>query len=99
MIGSKLQQTATWRRRTGQDQYGKPAFAPDATVACRWEWKRRMVRSISGDEVVSEARVFTRAAVGAGDVLVDPAGRAWTVIAAGPQYALDGSELFREVAL
>lgn len=99
MIGVYLAQTATWRRRTGQDEYGQPSFATDATIACRWEWKRRVVRSLAGDEVVSEARVFTRDTVLAGDVLVDPAGRAWTVITTSPQYALDGSELFREIAI
>lgn len=99
MIGQYLAQTATWRRRTGQDGYGVPTFAADASIACRWEWKRRLVRSLTGDEIVSEARVFTRDAVNAGDVLVDPAGRAWAVISASPQYGLDGSELFREVAL
>lgn len=99
MMGAYLAQTATWRRRTGQDGYGVPTFAADATITCRWEWKRRMVRSLTGDEIVSEARVFTRDAVNAGDVLVDPAGREWTVIGASPQYALNGSELFREVAL
>lgn len=99
MIGVYLSQTAVWRRRAGQDEYGKPTFAPDTSIACRWEWKRRLVRTLSGDEVVSEARVFLRDAVGAGDVLVDPAGRAWTVISASPQYALDGAELYREVAL
>ncbi len=99
MIGRYLAQTTTWRRRAGQDAYGKPTFAADETIACRWEWTRRMVRTLSGDEVVSEGRVFTRDVVNAGDMLVDPAGRAWTVIASSPQVALDGSELFREVAI
>lgn len=99
MIGRYLSQTATWRRRTGQDEYGKPTFAAGETIACRWEWKRRMVRTLSGDEAVSEGRAFTVAAVNAGDVLVDPAGRAWAVISASPQYGLDGAELFREVSI
>lgn len=96
MIGPYLSQTSVWKRRTGSDGYGAPTFSQTA-IPSRWEQKRTMVRDSKGDEVLSEARVYVTAAVTAGDELVDPDGRGWTVITVWIRRNLSGVEEFREV--
>lgn len=97
MIGDYCNQSVTWRHVTSRDEFNDPNYA-DQPIKVRWEAKRRLVRNAQGDQVVSEARVYTQAAVEPGDVLVY-AGREWPVIAVGHATGLDGTELFREVAV
>jgi len=98
VIGDYCNQSVTWRHVTSRDEFSDPSYAADQPIKVRWEAKRRLVRDGKGDQVVSEARVFTDAAVEPGDVLVY-GGREWPVIAVGQATGLDGSELFREVAV
>jgi hypothetical protein len=98
MIGDYLSQTAIWRHVTGRNEFGDPTYAPDQPVPVRWEPKLRLVRNAQGDQVVSEARVFTEASVEPGDVLVY-GGREWPIIAVGQVVGLDGAEIGREVAV
>ena len=97
MIGHLLQESAIWRARTGQDRHGKALLAADTVIACRWEWKRRIVKSQAGQDVVSEGRAFVTAPMSVGDHIVDPLGRAWTILAVSPHAGLGGRELYREV--
>lgn len=99
MITRFLQQAAIWKPAIGRDAYGTPQYGADTLIACRWEWKRRLVRNAAGQEVVSEGRVFLTAPVKVGDGLIDPEGRAWTVLTSSPQAGLAGRELYREVTI
>jgi len=98
MIQGYLNQTATWHKVIGQNEYSEPIFADPVTIKVRWEGKRRLVRDNEGREVVSEARVFCTEAVKPGDEL-EYDGRSWPVIAVSVVPGLDGSEQFREVAV
>lgn len=97
MIKRYLNQTATWKRVTGLNEYGEPITTNQA-IKVRWEGKRRLVRDKQGQEVVSEARVFCLEAVQPGDVLNDGA-RDWPVIAVSECPDLAGNVLYREVAV
>jgi len=98
MIKSYLNQTATWHKAIGQNEYGEPTFADPVSIKVRWEGKRRLVRNNEGREVVSEARVFCIEPIKPGDVLrYDD--RDWPVIAVSVVPGLDGTEQFREVAV
>lgn len=97
MILGKLNQTATWKQKTGQDAYSQPTFAADRTINVRWENKRRLVRNSKGQEVVSEARVFCIEAINPDDVFTF-GGRDWPVIAVLEDPDLAGTVLYREVA-
>lgn len=98
MIDVYLNQTATWRQATGQNEYGEPTFADPVSIKVRWEGKRRLVRDKDGREVVSEARVLCTEPVQPGDLL-EYDGRAWPVIAVLTVPGLDGTESHREVAV
>ncbi len=97
MIKGYLNQTATWHYVTGKNSYGEPTFDSKA-IKVRWEGKRRLVRDVSGQEVVSEARVFCTDAVQPGDKL-EYGGKAWPVIAVSMMPGLCGVENHREVAV
>ena len=45
MITNYLNQTASWAIRTGKDGYGQPTYAAAATIRCRWEDRRQLVRN------------------------------------------------------
>lgn len=89
---------ATWRQVTGFTESGQPIHT-DSAILTLWEERRRLVRDGKDEQVVSEAAAFTEAKVRAGDVLVDPDGRAWRVITVSVHRDIDGSELFREAML
>lgn len=97
MIRDYLNQTATWHYVTGQNSYGEPTFDSKA-INVRWEGRRRLVRDVSGQEVVSEARVFCVEAIKPGDKL-ELDGREWPVIAVSTVPGLDGEINHYEVAL
>lgn len=96
MIDAYLNQTAIWKHVTGNNGY-EPTYS-ESNIKVRWEGKRQLVRNSKGEEVVSEARAFCKEAVGPGDV-INYGGRDWPVIAVSEGVNLDGSILFREVAL
>jgi hypothetical protein len=97
MIQDHLNQTATWYCVTGQNEYGE-SITSSKTISVRWEGKRRLVRDVSGQEVVSEARVFCTEAVKVGDLL-EHDGRSWPVIAVSAMPGLNGVESHKEVAV
>lgn len=97
MIGVYLNQTVTWKRVVGLNEYGEPQ-TEEQEIRVRWEGKRRLVRNAQGQEVVSEARVFCEEAVQPGDIL-ERGGRDWPVIAVSEIPGLDDTEQYREVAV
>lgn len=90
--------TVTWRRKTGSDPYEGDTYQ-DQTIQVRWEADRALVRSPTGDEVVSEARVFTADPVATGDVLIGEDLRPWPVIGTSRIQDLHGRTSHYEVRL
>lgn len=97
MIRNYLNQTVLWKQMISEDGY-PPQPGPGVPINVRWEGKRRLVRNLQGQEVVSEARVFCTEQVGPGDVL-EYGGRDWPVITISEAVGLDGRLGFREVAV
>lgn len=99
MLTRFLTEDATWRRMVAQSSNGYlDPVTQDVPIKVRWEDKVRLVRTPQGQEVVSMARVFTKAAVEPGDRLVY-GGRELTVLAVATVKDLGGIERFREVAV
>lgn len=97
MINKYLNQTAVWKKMISADGY-PPQPGPGTPIRVRWEGKRRLVRNLQGQEVVSEARVFCAEQINPGDVL-EYGGRDWPVIAVSEAMGLDGQLRFREAAV
>lgn len=54
---SLLKDTVTVQTLTGETSYDGPAHADPVEVRCLVEHRRRLVRSATGDEVLSEVRL------------------------------------------
>ena len=65
-----LNQTVTWKAKTGQDFHNEPAFS-SSEIAARKSSKRRMVRNAQGEQVISETTVYTQSAIGLEDKIDD----------------------------
>lgn len=97
MIGDYLAHSVTWRQVGARDFYGTPT-TEDTVIRVRWEGRRALVRASNGEQVVSEAKVYTIHPVAIGDILVRD-GKEWPVIRVTEISGLDGELQHREVAL
>lgn len=88
MIDSYLNQSATLKRPTAMTAGGEQTFSTEF-IKCRFEHHHRLIVNAKGEQVVSEARIFTRTEVRIGDVIAYN-GRDWPVMQIAEQYALAG---------
>ena len=95
IVTAYLKQSATWKRRTGYDAHGQPTTSA-SVINVRWEWKQRLIRNAEGQEIASQGRCFTTAAIGPNDLLVAIDGQQYTVLSVSVLYRLDGTESHRE---
>lgn len=98
MISAYTNQTAGWKVKGAVNEYNEATFADPVTIDCRFEYKRRMVRNKEGQEVISEATMFTKSAVKPDD-LVTYDSIDWVVITVANEVGLDGSVAFYEVMM
>ena len=98
MIEAYLNQTAVLKVKGAVDEFNQPTYAADVTINCRVDYSRKMVRSSTGQEVVSMATLFTASRVRPDDVIVFDSTN-WTVIAVADESGLSGSVEFYEVSL
>jgi hypothetical protein len=93
MIDDYLAQ-AIWRKpRTGVDAYGQPQFAAATQTTGRWLEKRRLVRDLNGEQVLSEVTVTltSDSTVAVGDQLSADGSAYLGVIAVSTSRGLDGA--------
>jgi len=57
MVGDYLAQEIWRKARTGVDGYGQPTFGAPVQTQGRWLEKRRLVRNLEGEQVISEVTV------------------------------------------
>ena len=98
MIEFYANQTAVLKVKGVVDEFNQPTYAADAVIQCRMEYTRKMVRSSTGQEVVSMATLFTTSKVRPDDVIVFDSVN-WTAIAVADECGLDGTIAFYEVNL
>lgn len=99
MIEAYTNQSAGWQiNKKEPNQYNEPTYEDSVDIDCRFEYKRRMVRNKQGQEVISEATLFTKSAVKPDDLItfdeID-----WVVLAVANEVGLDGSIAFYEVLM
>lgn len=96
MLGNYLNQDAVWLKPGG---YGPDGPIMDETpIKVRWEGKRRLVRDATGQQVVSEGRVYCREPVEP-EHKIRFGEREWPVITVSVMPGLDGKTMLREVAV
>lgn len=99
MIKAYLNQSAGWQANKHEpNQYNESTYADPVSIPCRFEYKRRMVRNKQGQEVISEATMFTEKPVKPDDLItfdnID-----WVVITVANEVGLNGSVAFYEVMM
>jgi hypothetical protein len=99
MMDFYLSQTAILNAKTSVDDFNQAVYGADAEIACRIDYKQKMVRSATGQEIlISESTLYTDAIVKPDDKITFD-GATWIVIGVKPLRMLDGSILFFEVNL
>lgn len=68
MIANYLNQTVSYKAVSATDEYGEKTFST-SSIAARYEYKRRLIRTREGEEVLSKATCYTLTAVKSGDVI------------------------------
>ncbi len=60
MIGPYLIDSVVQKQYKGEDKYGTPVATTDVTVKARIDYKNRQITSLSGEIVVSMAKILIR---------------------------------------
>lgn len=97
MLSSYVNQSITLKTRTGQNQYNEPTYT-SSTIKGRFIYKRELFRLENGEEVLSNAILYTMATVSEGDVVVADS-KDWLVRTVYPHVVLGGSTGFYKVVL
>lgn len=97
MISSYLTKTATLKIPGGVNRNGEPENEVEQEIRVRWEGRRSLVRDAQGNQVVSEAKLYTDSPVPVGSVIVAVDGSQWTAISVAEHEWL--GIRFYEVAL
>jgi hypothetical protein len=97
VIDGYMNQSVIWKSKGDVNEYNEPTYT-GSTIQCRFEYKRRLVRNKQGQEVISEARLFTSSPVKPDDLITHDSIN-WVVIAVADQPNLDGSIEFYEVMM
>ena len=95
MFSDYTNQTATWKNVTSKDAFNQVSTT-DASISCRFQYKRQVVRNPQGEEVQSEAVMYTESEVLPGDIVAYD-GRDWPVINVDDKAQLEGTILYRIV--
>lgn len=96
MIDGYINQTAVWRPKTGNDQYGRPVYGAPTTIKCRWEDRLDLRRNSEGVAIDTVAVCYCRENVKENDQLTFN-GRAHVVKSVTDQPWLNGTISHREV--
>jgi len=97
MIDNYLNQQVVWKKVTGLDAYGKPSLS-QSTIKARVEEQNKLVRSKTGEQVVSVARLFVKDPVSIDD-RITLNGKDYMVLSVESCVSLDGEEVYRIVWL
>jgi hypothetical protein len=88
MIDLYLNQNITLKIETSVNEYNEPVFTL-STIKARFEYDRTMVKNKEGEEVVSEAKLFTLTPVKVDDV-INYDGKDYPIISVANMVNLEG---------
>jgi hypothetical protein len=97
MLSQYVNQNVTLKTRTGQNEYNEPTYT-SSTIKGRFIYKREMFRLENGEEVLSNAILYTMSTVSEGDVIVSDS-KDWVVRTVYPAVKLNGIKGFTKVVL
>ena len=89
MLNNYTNQTVTWKSRSSVNAYNEPTYS-SSSIKARFIYKRDIVRLATGEEVVSDAIIYTTSAIQEGDVIVRDS-KDWTIRKVYPHISLSGN--------
>lgn len=98
MIGHLLNQFALHYAKAGVNEYNEPTFGPPLTINVRFEQAQKLVKDESGQDVISEARLYSESPINLGDK-IGYNGREWIVLSVKSSPDFSGTVHFWEVYL
>jgi hypothetical protein len=97
MLSSYCNQSITLKTKASINVYNEATYTT-STIRCRFEYKRKLVVNKKGEQVISEARVFTKTAVNVDDVITYDS-KDWNVVAVANMVDISGNVVGYEVSL
>lgn len=97
MLTEYCNQSLTLKSKSSVNEYNEPTYTA-STILGRFEYNRKMVRSKTGEQVISEAQCYTKTAVKPDDVITFD-GTDWVVISVANIVDLNGAISHYEVIL
>lgn len=88
-------QKITVKPRVGTKDNGAPVFGSSQTINGRIQYRHRLLRTTSAEEVVSKALIMSTTPIHEGDVVVLE-GRDWPVLTSEPIYGLSSDPIHWE---
>lgn len=99
MIDAYFSQTLQLKKRIGVDEFNQPIYEIQESVyPCRLEFVRKIVRTISAQQYISNVSVYTSASFQVDDIIVYD-GVEYIAMTTSPQIGIDGSVMWYEGAL
>lgn len=97
MLSNYINQSVTLKTRTGQNEYNEPTYT-SSTIKGRFIYKRELFRLENGEEVLSNAILYTMSTVSEGDNITADS-KNWVVRSVYPAVKLNGIQGFSKVVL
>lgn len=97
MLSNYVNQSVTLKTRTGQNEYNEPTYT-SSTIKGRFIYKRELFRLENGEEVLSNAILYTMSTVSEGDNITADS-KNWVVRSVYPAVKLNGTQGFSKVVL
>lgn len=89
-------QKVKWYKKTGNNAYGQPVYAPAVEVMCRFQGGMKLIKDKQGKESVSQGVFYLEEKVELDDKL-EYEGKQYNVMNYSDTVDLDGVFIFRKV--
>ena len=97
MIRQYLNQTVTLKTKGAVNTYNEPTYS-SSSIKARFEYKRKMVRTSTGEQLISEATCYTVTQVKPDDI-ISYDGIDWVVLTVSNEVDIFGNISHYEVML
>ena len=91
MLSIYANQSVTWKSRSSVNEYNEPTYS-SSTISARFIYKRELARLASGEEITSNAIIYTKSAIEEGDTITADS-KDWVIRFVYPWIDLNGATI------
>ena len=92
MLSNYANQSLTLKTKASVNEYNESVYT-SSTIKARFQYERKLVRNENGENVFSNANIYTKASIKEDDVIVFD-GKEWTIMFVSNHYDLNGNLSF-----